>query len=65
MHPPPLGIVTLSALLRNTLRGLRERRAFIARVRSRAAAARRASEQAAGKLSTKGGKPATGEPNQS
>lgn len=38
-NPPPLGIVTLTALLANTVRGLKKRREFIAQVRARAAAA--------------------------
>jgi uncharacterized membrane protein HdeD (DUF308 family) len=39
IDPPPLGLVTLTALAANTVRGLRKRREFIARVRARAAAA--------------------------
>jgi uncharacterized membrane protein HdeD (DUF308 family) len=65
INPPPLGIVTLTALLLNAVRGLKERRAFIARVRARAAAARDASADAAGvaaaKVSAKGGKDAGAE----
>lgn len=39
IDPPPLGVVTLTALAANTVRGMRKRREFIARVRARAAAA--------------------------
>jgi hypothetical protein len=44
INPPPLGLVTLTALAANTLRGMRARREFIASVRARAAAATRATE---------------------
>jgi hypothetical protein len=64
VNPPPLGIVTLTSLLMNTVRGLKERRAFIAKVRARAAAARAAgadsAEAALAKMSAKGGKGAAG-----
>jgi uncharacterized membrane protein HdeD (DUF308 family) len=46
VNPPPLGLVTLTALFMSALRGIRQRRAFIARVRSRAAAAREAGAEA-------------------
>jgi hypothetical protein len=42
VDPPPLGLVTLSQVGVNTLRGMKARRAFIARVRARAAAASQA-----------------------
>jgi uncharacterized membrane protein HdeD (DUF308 family) len=42
VDPPPLGLVTLSQVGVNTLRGVKARRAFIARVRARAAAASQA-----------------------
>ena len=62
INPPPLGIVTLTSLLRNALHALKERRAFIARVRARAAAAREARPDvpgdAAAKLPAKGAKDA-------
>jgi len=60
VNPPPLGIVTLTAVFVNTVRGLKERRAFIARVRAHAAAARAASahnaDVALAKMGAKGGK---------
>ncbi len=56
INPPPLGIVTLTTLFMGALRGLKERRAFIARVRERAALARATSEgSATAKVSAKGG----------
>jgi uncharacterized membrane protein HdeD (DUF308 family) len=55
INPPPLGIVTLTALLMNALRGLKERRAFIARVRARAAAARAAASEGAAAAAAKVG----------
>jgi len=67
INPPPLGIVTLTSLLMNTVRGLKERRAFIAKVRARAAAARAATADSAdaalAKMGAKGGKGAPGAEN--
>jgi uncharacterized membrane protein HdeD (DUF308 family) len=55
VNPPPLGIVTLSTLFVGALRGIRERRAFIARVRERAAAARATGMATAQDAATKAG----------
>jgi uncharacterized membrane protein HdeD (DUF308 family) len=42
INPPPLGLVTLTTLAGNTLRGVRQRREIIAQIRARALAARAA-----------------------
>jgi hypothetical protein len=42
INPPPLGIVTLTALAGNAFRGMRERRYIIAQIRARAAGAQAA-----------------------
>jgi hypothetical protein len=54
INPPPLGIVTLTALTRNVYRGIKERRQFIARIRARAAAASTANAAKAGAAAVKG-----------
>jgi len=53
INPPPLGIVTLTALTRNAYRGIKERRQFIARIRARAAAASTANAAKAGAAAVK------------
>jgi len=56
--------VTLTSLIMNTVRGLKERRAFIATVRARAAAARTATaDSAEAALAKMGGKGSKGASN--
>ena len=47
INPPPLGLVTLTALAGNAYRALKERRQFIAQIRARAAYAQAATTAAA------------------
>ncbi|MGB9330458.1 MAG: hypothetical protein WCB10_06795 [Steroidobacteraceae bacterium] len=54
INPPPLGIVTSTALTRSAYRGIKERREFIARIRARAAAASTANAAKAGAAAVRG-----------
>ena len=56
IHPPPLGLVTLTALATNTYRGLKERRLIIAQIRARAAGAQAAVAATAQAVAAKHGK---------
>ncbi len=49
IKPPPLGLVTLTTVSANAVRGLRQRREFVARMRARAAAAKIAGSASAAK----------------